>query len=569
MTTADSGTGSLRAVLAECAANDTVEPDPETFAVGSTVTILLASPITVAKRVRLKGAGRKIVLDGQGVCRCVIVNDGQALDAEDVAIVGGYTTANTGSALTLTGSPGVILTRSVVAGAYGYRPIYTSSNGGVLAISSVIAGNYATNAWPGCPLRGVGSTICGNYLNGTHSNSNAYGDGSIYNATPSGAGFRVAPPDTLAAEDWNADLWKQWDLSLTFESQYATTTADDWADADLWADGDGWRYDTLGLPRKANGASGAYELTDATIYWTGVDSDGDLVSSPSFDSADGWTTNPTIRAASERIPNAADVALIPRGDAFTGVFEGPTIILSGSDDFSGTLTDGHVDVGTFDFTGALNLAGSVYIDGDVAEIEVSIDGTLHVSQDTTVKELTLASGSSVVFDVDGVFLSATDAATVGTTTFSATTRAYFAAPVATDATAATFNNVVACDYGADVTAFSASGGVLSWNATDPTIGVLLEQQDGEDWTTLAERATSYTTRFPMKSAPVRLFDGEKFLTVDVGDYSCFWRITDWATFAASEKAWKANGWAVYLGGGDSDAYFSVKSWAIDPETSED
>lgn len=73
----------------------------------------------------------------------------------------------------------------------------------------------------------------------------------------------------------------------------------------------------------------------------------------------------------------------------------------------------------------------------------------------------------------------------------------------------------------------------------------------------------------MKSAPVRLFDGEKFLTVDVGDYSCFWRITDWATFAASEKAWKANGWAVYLGGGDSDAYFSVKSWAIDPETSED
>ena len=72
------------------------------------------------------------------------------------------------------------------------------------------------------------------------------------------------------------------------------------------------------------------------------------------------------------------------------------------------------------------------------------------------------------------------------------------------------DGVVDCDYGADVTAFSASGGVLSWNATDPTIGVLLEQQDGEDWTTLAERATSYTTRFPMKSAPVRLFDGESF-----------------------------------------------------------
>ena len=186
---------------------------------------------------------------------------------------------------------------------------------------------------------------------------------------------------------------------------------------------------------------------------------------------------------------------------------------------------------------------------------------------TTIARANLNSASITIND--GAALSVTTSATIGAATFTSAGRGYLATPPGTDLSSATLNNVVACDYGAGLTSATAKEGRLSWTATDPTVGVLVEQQDGDGWTTLEARATSYATKFPVNSAPVRLFDGEKFLTVAVGEYSCFWRITDWATFAATEKTWKVDSWAEYLGGGDADAYFSVQSWAIDPETSED
>jgi len=509
MTTADSGTGSLRAVLAECAANDTVEPDPETFAVGSTVTILLASPITVAKRVHLKGAGRKIVLDGQGACRCVIVNDGQALDAEDVAIVGGYTTANTGSALTLTGSPGVILTRSVVAGAYGYRPIYTSSSGGVLAISSMIAGNYATNAWPGCPLRGVGSTICGNYLNGTHSNSNAYGDGSIYNATPSEVGFVVAPSDTLAAEDFDKDLWKQWDLSLAPESSYATTTAEDWEDADLWVDGDDWRYDTLGLPRKANGAAGAYERYDVD-YWL------DSASEAWFSDEDCWTTSRT--GGQRPSPPLAGTYFINRDVVWKDQPPAGSRVILGQNvaaTFSGTP-----DAATLALGAALTLNGSVesltvsknatssVVPSDELVLAVGAFFTLSTSQ--RFDSIT-ASDRSTLTLADGIAVSsaavAFDAATI-----TSSGRAYFATSPDADVSAATFDGVVSCEYGAGASNFVAGGSVVTWDAVDPTISVLIERETESGWKTVAQTVGTSLPLYLPGTNVVRLFDGASFLT---------------------------------------------------------
>ena len=367
----------------------------------------------------------------------MIVNDGQALDAEDVAIVGGYTTANTGSALTLSGSPGVILTRSVVAGAYGYRPIYTSSSGGVLAISSMIAGNYATNAWPGCPLRGVGSTICGNYLNATHSNSNAYGDGSIYNATPSEAGFQVAPPDSLAAEDWDKDLWRDWDLSLTPESPYATTTADDWADADLWADGDDWRYDTLGLPRKSGGAAGAYERYDFDYY------QGDTATS--FASPTGWYTDRLLTTPATAIADSASFYL----DSVKTFSDAPSEGSSITAGLNADVTIGATTATLQDVTAGIN--ATLAATGDVATTTLNaskgsdVSGflpttTLHlydgaeytVTQDSyTFPTLILADSTTLTIPA-GATIKATTLTIGDDVTIASSARAYFVPPVALD-----------------------------------------------------------------------------------------------------------------------------------------
>lgn len=208
------------------------------------------------------------------------------------------------------------------------------------------------------------------------------------------------------------------------------------------------------------------------------------------------------------------------------------------------------------------------ITGDVVVETLNLEAPTTIAGTLTVATATIIDGVAVTLDGDDACLAITTSAAIGAATISHATRGYLATPPETDLSSATLTNVVACDYGAGITAATVNNGFLTWTATAPTIGVLVEAQNAGAWTTLAENATSYPTKIPKSALPVRLFDGARFSAAIVFN-SCFWRITDWATFAATEKTWKVDSWAEYLGGGDADAYFSVQSWAIDPETSED
>lgn len=165
---------------------------------------------------------------------------------------------------------------------------------------------------------------------------------------------------------------------------------------------------------------------------------------------------------------------------------------------------------------------------------------------STVGTLTLAANNDVAPTVtfaNGAALSVTSDATIPSgTTFTSETRGYLALASGLDASAATFNNVVLCSYGAGASRFREDLGVLRWDATDVTVPVLLEYEADVDgatqWETLIQTTGNSYTRYFGPSVNLRLFDGEKFLTTSTpssrtyyyigGAEGSFTAATDWS-----------------------------------------
>ena len=291
--TNDSGDGSLRAVIAASSNNDIIKPDPTIFPKGSTVTIQLSNQLDINRRIFLIGNGRRIVLDGQGATTLIRFSDSYySIYAEDVDFVNGSNdSSSTGAPFLFHGIGGAIFVRSNIVGNYGTRFAYSSSNGAIIAIASVIVGNFGTTALLGnTTFMTVGSTVAGNYVNGTATPFiNTRHVNSITDTTYSTVGFTTPPPDTLAAENWNADLWKSWNLTLRDDSQYKSGAAA-LDEIDALIVGDDWRYDVEGCPRKPNGAFGAYEdRTDVRLVTTVADSGAGSLRQAVADAVDGDT----------------------------------------------------------------------------------------------------------------------------------------------------------------------------------------------------------------------------------------------------------------------------------------
>ena len=509
-TTADSGDGSLRAILAASNQNDIVKPDPTVFPKGSTVTIKLASPLTWNKRLYLIGDGRRIVLDGQGQTRIVTITDSAyAATCEDVDFINGYDVSNNGAAVYMTGAPGLPLTRSNLVGAYGTRVIYASGSAGVKLIASVVTGNYGVTAFSGnASTLAVGSTLAGNYATtgAAVAASNTRLVGAINSATPSTAGFRVAPPDTLAETDFDKDLWKQWDLSLTPESSYATTTADDWDGADLWADGDDWRYDTLGLPRKSGGAAGAYERYDFDYY------QGDTATS--FASPTGWYTDRLL---------TSPVTTIDRGGSF---FIDKTATLGGTLTTNATVTVAlNADVVFSEYIQAhrltLGIDASATFDlgATFTNVETSDKSDIQSAASFTVDVLDINGSSSFVFAPED----STETATVNNAVYTrwggvvtVTSSGYVSVPTDADLTFFVDLNDRVIRRGAGVTAITAEvvGSTLAPTITrtsdDGDVGLEYESAPNV-WTYLGKAGTETTPITPETSVAVRAYDGEDFV----------------------------------------------------------
>lgn len=123
----------------------------------------------------------------------------------------------------------------------------------------------------------------------------------------------------------------------------------------------------------------------------------------------------------------------------------------------------------------------------------------------------LSTVNSTISILSGSALTITNAATLSGSV-NGVGRAYLATPPGTDLTGATLTNIVACDYGAGVSAFSIDEDGADWTATNSNISVLLEKKVNNAWQTLAQpTGTSYSTTF-VDGDEARIFDGIQFRT---------------------------------------------------------
>lgn len=507
-TNANSGTGSLRSIIAASNHGDIIEPDPQIFPKGSIVEINLSSKLASNKRLNIRGAGRRIVLNGQGACDIYESTANSAVAFTDVDFINAYSDANRGVVLQ-GGYSGFALTRCVVAGCYGYNLFRAASNMGLFLNSSIVIGNFATsNMQANSATVGIGSTWAGNNLNG--SNATLKGScrnfGSMLSLTNSQAGFRVAPPNSIAAADWDKDLWRDWDLSLTPESPYATTTADDWDGADLWADGDDWRYDTLGLPRKANGASGAYERYDVDYY------QGDTATS--FASPTGWYTDRLLTTPATAIDRGGsffiDKATTLDGTLTTNATV--TVALNADVVFSEYIQAHRLTLG-IDASATFNLGATF------TNVELSDKSEIQSTASFTVDILDVNGSSSFIFAPED----STETATVSNAVYtrwggdvSVTASGYVSVPTDADLTFFDDLNDRVIRRGAGVTAITAEvvGSTLAPTITRTSDegDVGLEYESAPDvWTYLGKAGTETTPIAPETAVNVRAYDGENFV----------------------------------------------------------
>ena len=327
-------------------------------------------------------------------------------------------------------------------------------------------------------------------------------------------------------------------MKISPTSQFATVIAY----AKLYANGiyNNYNWQISGTATVEDGANGANNLY---ITFQNLNARISAIGSPRVSAnAIKWT-----------IPTGATSDYTALADSSTPIVFAPrnSLVVVGT----GSTNDFIVDVTNAQTSGtlALTLAGQkVY--GDAPTCAIALTGSATVDErGLTSQTLTLNADAELNIDdgfvcvgeldaVDGVnvafssergdaVLTATESATIGAALFSGT--GYFATPPGTDTSSVSFTETVRdCDYGANVSSFSASpntttAALLSWVKQNLTPSVLIEEANGSVWNVVNNRATG-DSLFVDISAPktFRLFDGEKFFTASARPYGTAYELAE-------------------------------------------
>lgn len=149
---ADSGDGTLRAVMTDAAAADVIQPDPVAFAGVDAVTISLSSALPLVSCTIAGSATQRIVLDGQGSVNFVrVTSSGRSMTFENVDFINGYRITSNESPFQISSAnfTGVFTGCRFInnTGAYsGFLRGITSATSGSLTFTNCVAwGNTHTN----------------------------------------------------------------------------------------------------------------------------------------------------------------------------------------------------------------------------------------------------------------------------------------------------------------------------------------------------------------------------------------------------------------------------------------
>lgn len=600
-TNADSGDGSLRALLAIAAEDDLIVADPTVFPRGTECRITLASALTITTSVEIGGNGRRIVLDGAGTSGRRVALQAPTVFNE-VDFIGLFGASTGGAVYCATASEAAVFNGCLIVGCGGSAVMYAGNGVEVECNDCAIYGNKGTGSYVLIHQSGASSFTFNRCTRAYNLPATEAASGRTIvevDCITTTGGF-VSEPTTWDESQWTSTAWEAWNLRAP-NSTGATTGAG--------------MVDVDGNDRKSAGALGAWENIDADLYWLGLDAQGNEVANPSFASADGWTTTRW---------NCEDAATTaPTGQGLT-LFVGDNVVFSGTlasgADEAGTLIVGGfaaVDatlggqtlvlgkgsklalrgagtiVGEYDGGGAwtteidwdalelttgatltlkdclLQEGGFTIASGQTIEIDggafyasvLQIGGTLAINGSVETTALDLYDGATVLFTGQDAFLTASDDALIGEATIGGSARGYFATPTGTDSSSATIGaNVVECDY-ATATGFQARGAslssvVVSWTTTSATGSPRLEVLEDGDWVELeySESEVEYETN---GTAQFRLFTGSGFLTATASPTTLpkFWTVAVTVDAAPS--------------GEESEGKWSASVFGVAPQTFEE
>ncbi|MBR0226135.1 MAG: hypothetical protein IJL92_08775 [Thermoguttaceae bacterium] len=555
--TAATGDGTLRAAIQTAQTGDVVKPDPDVFPPGQTIDITLGGSLAPTASITLDASGRNLII------RQTIPLNVKASDGCDSIVVSNVTFAGRVIVTGAAASPvTATFNRCTFGSGAAEAALYQSGSGyststfndclftGSLTYAVYLSGSSVAATFNRCTIAGnVGVGLYGNAASGAIAND------SIVDPNLSTAGFINAPTDVSGYSTSNLPPWETWDFRLLTSSSYASGATT----------GEG-KYDRDGVLRGQSGgayALGCYEANGAA-FWIGKDSEGSAVSSVLWNSADGWASSPTA-TASDLATAPAVVCIVNQSLEFTDAPSLSRLIVANAsvtlaDAGGGAITTVNLDrdgvlTETADTIGALTIAPGARFSGnwsDVTATTIRAGATVEID-DAQLGTLVLDAGATLRI-ADGKLVGVATA-TIGAAAITATTRAYFGVSPATDASAATFSNVVRTPRGAGVTAFKAraADGVATFeiDQTTANVPVLLEVLDGGAWTTVSTEATEATT------APIgpgvttfRVCDGVAFMTDAV---------------AQRAKIWSVEAWGVNAGGGADAKAWAVHCWGISPQ----
>ena len=486
--TASSGDGSLRAVVANALDGDVVTPDPSAFADVDTIVVPVNSQISVSRNIaidsgpfrlqiysplnsyilRTSGNIDSLRLVGLELLGRVLVNCDE-LELERCFIAPNIASGSALSNTCANAQTRTTLRSCVVVGA---------ENKGV----------SATN------LRLVNCTIVGNRTNTTYDTA----VNSIVNVVPSTAGFVAPPPDDLSAIV-GVLPWRDWDLHLRDDSPYRNSGTPETATS----------YDLDGVTRdrEINGArvvsDGAYEFQSYDAFWIGRDAQGADVDSPRFDSNLGW--------ASSRAASVGDLAQPPTGrvriERSVRFLDAPKSLdrldlarcarveYEDSNPSPGSPYDARIGVGAAlrcedDALQKVKLAPGAFAQIHSERLEtLALDenAACEISCDANLDELTLGNGASLALVGDRRLLVAENVAITNASIRSQGDDAfgYFAHDPSADLQSLALVRVACVPIQVGVDAFRAEAispreAKLVWTSTDLNCAPIVQRRDGND-----------------------------------------------------------------------------------------
>ena len=347
---ASTGAGSLVEAVKNAQPGDVIRPDESVFERGSTIEIVLASTLTLAKNLTFDGGPFRVRLVGGKNIPCGAVSPNIAANFTAFDFVGGRTGAggggfyvHAGAELTLNrciiagcaagssgggvfvygrnanGVPGrLVLNDSLVVGNNAPKGGGIAASGDVIATGATVCGNAST-AGPDVAINATGSLTARNSIFGAakiDSTSTSF-VGSVVDVASSAIGFVVSPPDDFSVETWTTNAWQDWDLRLLDDASDFPSPYRDSGDVDAAT-----QYDVQGnfRGREKNSATtcspGAYETLQADLFWVGRDSTGAEVVAPSFLASDGWAASRFAETSGDVAPQAGQTLFIGRDVAF-------------------------------------------------------------------------------------------------------------------------------------------------------------------------------------------------------------------------------------------------------------